>query len=220
MAKKQAHATPQEVWDLLREFQKENTKGFKELRESQAETAQGFKEIRESQKETDRQMKETDRQMKETDRKVKEVSKNLGNLGNKWGDFMESLVEGDLVGLLKERKIQIERLAGIRTFTWQGKEYEFDLIAINGSEVVVVEVKSSLNLKDVEHFINKLKDFKTVCPEYTSKKIYGAVAYLKANEGSDRYSEKKGLFVIKAPSGDSQFSSITNSKGFQPRDFE
>lgn len=35
---------------------------------------------------------ETDRQFKETDRKIKEVSAQIGNLGGRWGEFVEGLV--------------------------------------------------------------------------------------------------------------------------------
>ena len=157
--------------------------------------------------------------MKKTDKKLEKLGENLGNLGNNWGTFMESLVEGDLVKLLKKRKILVERIAEMRSFTFRDREYEYDLIAINGVEVVVVEVKSTLKLEDVDNFIKKLKDFKTVCPEYADKKIYGAVAYLKANESSNKNAEKKGLFVIRAPSGESQFSAITNKQDFKPKKF-
>ena len=46
-------------------------------------------------------------------------------------------------------------------------------------------------------------------PEYGDKRAYGAVAYLKADEGSAVYAEK-GLFVIRA-TGSS--ASITNRRG-------
>ena len=42
--------------------------------------------------------------------------------------------------------------------------------------MVVVEVKTALKMKDLNHFIDKLKVFKKVWPEYADKKIYGTVA--------------------------------------------
>ena len=78
MVKKQAHATPQEVWDLLREFQKENDRGFKELRESQKESQKELresqKELRESQKESQKELRES---QKESQKELRESQKEL-----------------------------------------------------------------------------------------------------------------------------------------------
>ena len=59
-------------------------------------------------KETDRKMQETDRQMKETDRRLKELNKLFTG---QWGKLMESLVEGELVNLLKEKGIEVGHTA-------------------------------------------------------------------------------------------------------------
>ncbi|MEA3642456.1 MAG: hypothetical protein VBE63_21295 [Lamprobacter sp.] len=74
---------------------------------------------------------------------------------------MESLVEGDLVNLLRARGIAITdtstRLKGQRA---DGGNYEFDILAHNGEELVVVEVKTTLRPKDVKAFLRKLDQFK------------------------------------------------------------
>ena len=104
MVKKQAHATHQEIWNLLREFQKENDRGFKELRESQ-------RELRDSQKETDRQINKTSQKVEDLSNSIEEQGKNLdkasGNFNNKWGAFIERLIAGDLVSLLEEQGIPV-----------------------------------------------------------------------------------------------------------------
>ena len=48
-------------------------------------------------------------------------------------------------------------------------------------------------------------------PEYAGRRIYGAVAYLKAHQQSDVRAERLGLFVIRA-TGSS--ASITNREEF------
>ena len=94
--------------------------------------------------------------------------------------------------------------------------WELDIVAINGKEVVLVEVKTTLKVKDIEHFAKKLKVFTTWRPEYKGKKVYGAVAYLRTDENSAKYAEKQGLFVIRA-TGSS--ASIINKKDFKPKTF-
>ena len=83
-------------------------------------------------------------------------------------------------------------------------------------EVVVVEVKTTLKVKDVDHFLNKLGDFKELVPYHKDKKLYGAVAYLKSDEFSNSYAEKKGLFVIRATGSSAK---IINGEGFKAKKF-
>ena len=96
------------------------------------------------------------------------------------------------------------------------RRWEFDIVAINGAEVVVVEVKTTLRVPDVDRFVGRLNEFPELMPEYASRRIYGAVAYLKAYQESDVRAERLGLFVIRA-TGSS--ASITNREEFTPRTF-
>ena len=144
--------------------------------------------IKESAQETDRKFQETERLMKEaaleTDRKFKETDKGLKDLKDlftsQWGRLMEALVEGDLVPLLTQRGIPVSdtstRLKGKRP---DGGNYEFDILAHNGTEMVVVEVKTTLRPDDVKHFLYKLDHLKGWIPRYAHNRIYGAMASAK-----------------------------------------
>ena len=135
---------------------------------------------------------------------------------SQWGKLMESLVEGDLVGLLSGCGIAVHsihpRVYGRRN----GTHYEFDIVAGNGDEVVVVEVKTALKSEQVTAFLEKLQRFTVYEPLYQEKRIYGAVAYLKADSSVTLYAERQGLFVIRA-TGSS--ASIVNDEEFVPRVF-
>ncbi|MCX6273441.1 MAG: hypothetical protein NTU44_19910 [Bacteroidetes bacterium] len=196
----------EDIWKLIREttkLQKEAQKLFKE-------TDKQFKETDKQFKETDKQFKETDKQFKETDKKFDRLE---GFFSSQWGKFMESLVEGDLVKLLRERNINVERTSSSNKFPYQGREYEYDILAVNKSEIVVVEVKTSLRVEDVKRFLENLSLFREVFKEYKDYRVYGAVAYLKVFENADKFAYRNGLFVIKA-TGNSAV--ITNSKEFEP----
>ena len=190
-----------------------------------------FRETREQMKETDRQMKEASQELKgigqyikamsaENDKMKRETDRRIKYLDNlfkgQWGKLMETLVEGDLVKLLQKRGIKVETTTANVKGTYDGKYTEFDIIAYNGEEAVVVEVKTNLTVSDVNKFITKLEQFKKWRPEYKDKKIYGAVAYLKTSTNSNVYAGKKKLFVIRA-TGSS--ASITNAKNFKPKVF-
>ena len=192
-------ATPEEIWEILRE-----------VSESQRETD---RIIKENARETEKRTRETDRIIKENARETKRLKKLFED---QWGKLMEALVKGDLIKLLNAKNIEVNGLARETSRKLGGKEYEFDIIAVNGDAIVAVEVKTTLRLEDVGHFVNKLEVFKNIFTEYKDKEIYGAVAYLKANHGSARNAEKQGLYVIEAVGSSSR---MINTEGFRAKKF-
>ena len=209
-------ATLEDAWEIITELAKSQKETDRQLKEtdrqlkgfgkSQEETDRQLKGFGKSQEETDRQLKETARQLKETD----------SRFNSQWGKLVEGLVEGNIAQKFAERGIQVQGTAQRTKKILDGKQYEFDIIVHNGDEIIVVEVKTTLDVGKVKHFIEKLKCFKKVSPEYANKKVYGAVAYIVADSGSDKYSENQKLFVIRA-TGDS--ASIINAQDFKPRSF-
>ena len=178
------------------------------------EVAEGQKENRLQMQETRLQMQETDRRMRQTDRRLKKLDELF--IGQ-WGKLMEALVRGDLVKLLRRRGIDVDHTTGRIQSDNGAPRWEIDIIAANGHEVVAVEVKTTLKVADVDHFLDTLKLFPAQAPAaYRGKPVYGAVAYLRADGSSDGYAERKGLFVIRA-TGSS--ASITNRDSFTPRTF-
>jgi hypothetical protein len=162
----------------------------------------GFEEIREL--------------FKESDRKLKEVGRQLGRFGNEAGFFVQELVKPGLVRLLRERGIDVDRTHSNLEVSRRkpGGAMEIDLLACNGDQVVVVEVKKKLKTEDVEEHVERLDRFRAAFPEYDSHELYGAVAGMSVPDNAASYAERRGLFVI-APSGDDV--TLLNSPGFSPR---
>ena len=158
-------------------------------------------------------MRETDRRLQESDRRLDRTE---SFFTSQWGKLMESLVEGDLIPLLNGRGIAVEhtheRCKGRRN----GEHFEFDILAVNRRDVVVVEVKTTLRSEDVTRFLSRLSKFTDLAREYRGKRILGAVAYLKSDGAVTTYAERRGLFVIRA-TGSS--ASILNAEDFEPRSF-
>lgn len=133
--------------------------------------------------ETDKRFKDTDRKFQETDlllrEKFKETDKKLNKLEqlftSQWGKLVESLVEGDILTILNQWGIEVTDTIKRRSGRRDGVDYEFDIIAINGSEIVIIEVKTTLRPEDIRNFLKKLKLAKNWMPEYADKKLYGAV---------------------------------------------
>ena len=189
-----ATATPEGIWKIL-------------------------KQVAKRQKETDRLIKETDRRQKETARQMEETDRRLRRaedmFTSQWGRLVESLVEGDLLKLLQERGVEVEVVASRIRLGRAPSEREVDLLATNGEEAVAVEVKTTLRPRDVDRFLGLLVH-PPLLRYVGGRRLYGAVAYLQEHQGTARYAERKGLFVIRA-TGNS--ASIVNPPEFQPRNF-
>ncbi len=197
--------TYEEILELFRETDRLLKEQSHETDRKFQDTDRKFQEVAESQKETDRKFQDTDRKLNQLEKLFT----------SQWGKLMESLVEGDLVELLIQRGISIAdtttRLKGKRP---DGGHYEFDILAHNGEEMVVVEVKTTLRPDDVKDFMNKLDHLKVWIPRYAHNRIYGAMAWLTADAGAEAMVENRGLFSIRA-TGDS--ASIQNTPAFAPR---
>ena len=190
-------ATPEEVWRILRENEKKREKADREREKAN---------------------KEWDRRWGETN---KAFNKLYTLFNSQWSKLVESLVEGKLVELLQSRGIDVNE-----TYTRIQRSYkdekgelqrrEIDIIAANGEEVVVVEVKTTLKPDDVKYFMETLKIFKRYFSIYANKTVYGAVAYLRSDAEAALFAERKGLFVIRA-TGDS--ASLANKPSFKPKSF-
>ena len=187
--------TSDEIWKIL----KETAAIQKRTDQLQKRNSREIAELRLSQKETDKQIKKTE-----------------ALFNTQWGRLMESLVEGDLVPILNQQGIHVENTSTNVKKRSRDDNYEYDIIAQNGQEVVVVEVKTTLRVNDVKDFLISLGKFTTRMPRYKQNTIYGAVAWLKADQESDTYAEKQGLFVIRA-TGSS--ASIVNQENFKPQVF-
>lgn len=178
-----------------------------------AEIRSILKELAIAQIETDAKFKETDARFKETDKRIKAA---FDLFEGQWCILMESLVEGDLIKVLNEKGIKVHDTSMRRKGSHGGNPFEFDIIAHNGNEIVIVEVKTTLKPKDVSQFVEKLKQVRIWLAEYKDYKIYGAIAYLRADAGSEVFAQNEQLFAIKATGNSAH---IINKDDFIPKLF-
>jgi hypothetical protein len=175
-------------------------------------------ELIEAQKETQRRLQETERILKEqsqkTDRQIKQVNQQIGKLGNRLGEFVEWQVRPSAVRLFQERGINVHELQSDVTVKREDGGLEIDLLAVNETEVVLVEVKSKLTQKDVDEHLERLAKFKRLMPRYENMKTLGAVAAMVVKDEVANYAYNQGLFVL-TQSGNT--ITIINSPQFEPK---
>ena len=200
---------------------------------AQQKTAEEQQKLVASQRKTEEALRDFKREMAEALEKFKKETKEalhgaVGEFNEKWSTFMENLVKEDLLKLMQEKNIAVHELYPNVEAMSRGKKKrtrlaEFDLLAVNGDELVVVETKTTLFTKDVVAFVEKLKKFKSYFSTYKNHRVYGAVAFMgesRADKGkAGKLAEEEGLFVIKSPEGGSGMVTLANAEDFTPKAF-
>ena len=171
----------------------------------------------EQMKETDRQMressrelkmlfKETDERINKTSKQIEETNKRYGGFTNEFGKMIEDLCRPAALKIFKAEGIDIDHVyEGSRRERVGEEEMEVDALLCNRTEAVAVEVKTTCFKKDVDYFLKKMKSFKKIFHEFEGKKVYVAIAAMRFANGSDKYAQRKGLYVL-SPLSDGLFS--------------
>lgn len=203
-----------EIWELFRATDAQ----FKEITNRFAETNAQFKETDARFKATDAQFKETDlrldQRFRETDEKLRRLE---GLFGSQWGKFIETLVQPSALKLFREKGIQVHYVNQRVLSRANGRSMEVDLILENDQDIIVIEVKSTLKVQDVNDFLADMDEFLYFFPKYLGKRILAGIAGLTIEENADRYAYRAGLFVL-AMSGDGVVQ-IRNDESFRPKNF-
>ena len=201
------------------------------IRLSEESRRKGEEALRKAQQKTEEAQQKTELSLQETQEYLQKLGDNLdkanGNFNNKWGRFMENLVGGNLIFLLQDRGIKVDDLhKRVKGFRGSKQVAEYDLVAVNGGQAVVFEVKTTLIKDNVTKFLEQLKDFKANCPILAENRtLYGGVAYLciddKDNKEEDikEYIDEQGLFLIQSPKSEAKISTFVNGDGFKPKTF-
>ncbi len=212
--------TSDEIWKILGETSAIGKETDKRLDKTSREMAEFRISQEESSRKASREIEEIRAIQRETAKEIKETTRGLKEakalFTTQWGQLMESLVEGDLIEILNQWDIAIAHTSTRVKQRGRGDDYEYDIIAVNGREVVVVEVKTTLKVSDVKDFLESLGKLTTRMPYHKDKIIYGAVAWLRADEEAEVYAAKQGLFVIRATGSSAR---IVNRKDFKPQVF-
>lgn len=178
--------TIQDIYDLFKASQAD----------LQASREEFDRRMAESKAEADRRMAESkteaDRRMAKLEQLAADTSREVGRLGDRWGTFVEKLVEPAVLRLFQARGIDVQSTYRPAKSFRPTAPMEIDILAADGDVAVAIEVKSRLAQQDVDDFCDKLKKLKLAFPEQASHQVYGAVAAIECVQDVDRYAYRKG----------------------------
>jgi len=189
--------------------------------EQQAKTDAAISRLEKSQEKTDAQLAKTDAQLAKTIKKLDDVGLMLGNMGIMQGNITEEMIYRSLDTLFGEEGKQFysifQNIKPSKAIRNQYGWAEYDIIAVNGTDVLVTEVKSQLKKEDVDKFIDiQLPRFTTFFPQYKGYNVLGAMGGALVTTEIEYYALDKGLYVI-VQNGENL--SLAQKDGFSPRIF-
>jgi len=132
------------------------------------------------------------------------------------GEVAEDLFYRNVRHLFKEERDLI--FADVKRNLKKKGAGEYDIVAVNGDAVLVIEVKNKLQKRMVDKFVEKkLPKFKEIFPEYRDRRLFGGMGALVVKDDVSRYAEKVGLYVLTQTSEGG--AALVNRKNFRAKEF-
>jgi hypothetical protein len=169
-------------------------------------------------KETDAQIKATNAQIKATDaqvaatskevdkmcKRVDEVCANMGGLGNRFGEMIESMVIPNLIDKFAKLGLHFTRVHRDTKIKDPALNIctEIDAFLENGEKAVITEIKSKPDKYDIDYHVGRMEKLRKYADLHDDKRKYlGAIAGATFGDDEKSYALQQGFYVIE-PSGD------------------
>ncbi len=213
---KELVAENNEQWRILREEsasqrqesarqQQESEKRWQEYREESARQRQeSARQRQESEKRWQKYREESARLWQEilasraeSDRLITSFNRELGRLGNKIGDYTESLLRPSLRRVMLEQ-FEMTTIIAPLSMERHGETLQIDLVAHGESAtdpVYVVEMKSTLRPDAFDQLYEHMRKLPRFFPEHRGKKLFGVLAALDIPEELRIRALKEGVYL-------------------------
>jgi hypothetical protein len=139
---------------------------------------------------------ENDRIITESNKRITEM---MGNLGGKLGVIIELLLIPGICPLMNQHGHDFVRVCPNIKVRKDKIHTQIDLMLYNTTEAMAIEIKTQLDVEDVQwHIEKRLKKMLDLQKEFgiEDKTLYGAVAGISIDERARKFALDKGLYVI------------------------
>jgi len=154
------------------------------------------------------------------DRQIEILSKQMGGLHNSFGELAEHLVAPGIVERFNSLGYHFNGIANRGFVILDDKgdlKTEIDILLENGDYVIVVEVKSNVRKKDIEHHIKRLEILREHRNKYNDpRKIRGAIAGAVFYPSIKEMALAEGFYVLEQ-SGDTMKMDLPED--FKPKEW-
>ena len=194
------------ILELYRQTALQIQENAQQMRETDRQIRENARRMAEQSQETDRQIEATAQQIRETAKQIKQTNKDVGGLTSSIGEIVANMVRGNIIekfealgyhnldDYCEKKKFKNKKL---------GIKGEIDIFLENGEIAILIEVKTTLEVRDVRDHIERLEKFRryTDARGVDSRRFIGAVAGGIVNGDAADFALESGLYVI-VQSGD------------------
>lgn len=160
-----------------------------------AEQSEETKRILAEQSErADRQRAEYYEKWEKIDLWMKESNRRLESFGFVQGEIAEDLFIRTVKDAMRRQNIFIDKVHPYLESEGAG---EYDIVAVNPTDVFVFEIKNKLRVNHLEKFRKvQLPRFKDIFPQYADHTLYGGVGALVVKKQLEEQARSFGLYVL------------------------
>ena len=214
--------TDEDLRDLVAETSRvaaENSRAIRQMREdSERRWEASERRWEESQRQWQESREEILASRRETDRLITSLERRLGEIGNAFGLYTESMFRPSIKRILRER-FGMTVIIAPQVFQLNGSEYEVDFVGHAGEtsdEVYLAEIKSQLREDGIHQILEHLRRFPQAFPEHRGKRVFGILAAVTIPDHLRLQALKQGLYL--ATIKDDVFE-LSTPEDFVPRAF-
>ena len=176
-----------------------------------------IQELKEFQKESTRQRNEDIREMRESSTRL---DKQLGDLGNRFGELAEHLVGPSIREKFNDAGFNFTQLSkniDIKFPDDPNSWAEIDYLLENGDIVIAIEIKATPKEKDVDKHVNRMEVLRRAANKRGDKrKFRGAIAGAIMSREICQYILQNGFYLIEQ-TGDTV--RLTIPENFTPKEW-
>jgi hypothetical protein len=167
-------------------------------------------ELEKAHRETEKTLKKS---QDEAWKAIKEMQRNLGGINNTLGSLVEHIMTTGLPGKFKQFGFTFDKITTVK-WAVEGSLYaEIDGLLENGSQAMVVEVKTTLRREDIDDHLERMEKVRKYADEHGDKREFlGAIAAAITGKDAKEYALSKGFFVIEPSGEDVQITKPVSEK--------
>ncbi len=174
----------------MRDFKKE----MKDFKDEMKDFKDEMKDFKDEMKDFKDEMKDFKDEMREFKR---EINKKWGDLANRLGTLAEDIVAPGVPRAIERTfNLKVTEVSVRRKRKKNDKLREYDVIAVAGDYLFLIDVKSTYRYQYIENFEEAINEFLDFFPEYKGLKIIPVIASLNLPEDTINIATKKKWLAL------------------------
>ena len=186
----------------IRAIMKENAKGFAELKELQRKNEEERKKNEEERKKNE---EESAKKFAKLRKEIRNTSKNIGGISNRNSKMAEQFFYNSLKKTKTLGGVHFDYiLRNLSNMLYKDEKTlkgEYDIVMTNEVASCIIEVKYTVELKDVKKLVDEqVNNFKVLFPEHTKPKVYLGIGGMAFDGNAEETAKEYGMAILK-PNG-------------------